>query len=175
MITLDTHHTVCTFPSYFDLLCVALVVWTSILNIWKELPWVNRTNDPVEDQKGQLLSFQQFYLNFAVSFSNPTFYWISFIIKRKFRVHVVIMRFFIIPHAKWKVFNIVAPPTPSRYSYSQLARLYIHKRSWHDTWGPVSGGGMSYTTFGNLERGNEGDTELKCFTFDVFTLSININ
>ena len=36
----------------------------------KELPRVNRRNDPAEDQKSPLLSFQQFYLNFAVFLSN---------------------------------------------------------------------------------------------------------
>ena len=36
---------------------------------WKELPRVNRAQDPVEDQKSQLLSFSEFYLNFAVFLS----------------------------------------------------------------------------------------------------------
>ena len=34
---------------------------------------------------------------------------------------------------------------------------------------------MSYTTFGTWGRGDEGDAKLNIFTFDLFTLSININ
>ena len=45
------------------------------------------------------------------------------------------------------------PPPPPRYRYSRLAWLYIHKRCWHDKWGPVSRGTMSYTTFGTWGRG----------------------
>ena len=37
------------------------------------------------------------------------------------------------------------------------------------------GGAMSYTTFGTWGRGDEGDKILKCYTFDLFTLSINIH
>ena len=39
----------------------------------------------------------------------------------------------------------------------------------------LGGGAMSYTTFGILGKGGEGYTELKCFTFDLFMLSINIH
>ena len=34
---------------------------------------------------------------------------------------------------------------------------------------------MSYTTFGTWGRGDEGDNISKCYTFDLFTLSINIH
>ena len=34
---------------------------------------------------------------------------------------------------------------------------------------------MSYTTFGTLGRGDEGVKILKCYTFDLFTLRINIH
>ena len=37
------------------------------------------------------------------------------------------------------------------------------------------GGAMSYTTFVNWGKGNEGDKILKCYTFDLFTLSIDIH
>ena len=38
------------------------------------------------------------------------------------------------------------------------------------------GGGMTlYMTFGIWERGDEGDKILKCYTFDLFKLSINIH
>ena len=37
------------------------------------------------------------------------------------------------------------------------------------------GGTMSFTTFGIWGRGNEGNKILKCYTFDLFTLSINIH
>ena len=33
---------------------------------------------------------------------------------------------------------------------------------------------MSYTTFGTWGKGDEGNKILKCYTFDLFTLSINI-
>ena len=36
---------------------------------WKELPRVDRAQDPVEGQKSQRLSFQKIYLNFAVFLS----------------------------------------------------------------------------------------------------------
>ena len=39
------------------------------LNLLKELPRVNKAQDPIEDQKRQFLSFQKFYLNFAVFLS----------------------------------------------------------------------------------------------------------
>ena len=39
----------------------------------------------------------------------------------------------------------------------------------------MSGGTMSYTTFGIWESGDEGDKILKCYTFDLITLSINIH
>ena len=40
----------------------------------------------------------------------------------------------------------------------------------------ISGGGtMSYTTFGSKGRGDEGYKILKCYTFDLFTLSIDIH
>ena len=41
--------------------------------------------------------------------------------------------------------------------------------------GGGGGGAMSYTTFGTWGRGNEGDKILKCHTFDLFTVSINIH
>ena len=34
---------------------------------------------------------------------------------------------------------------------------------------------MSYTTFGTWGRGDEGDKILKCYSIDLFTLSINIH
>ena len=34
---------------------------------------------------------------------------------------------------------------------------------------------MSYTTFGTWGEGDEGDKILKCYNFDLFTLSINIH
>ena len=34
---------------------------------------------------------------------------------------------------------------------------------------------MSYTTFGTGGKGDEGDNILKCYTFDLFTLIINIH
>ena len=37
------------------------------------------------------------------------------------------------------------------------------------------GGAMSYTTFGTWGRGDKGDKILNCYTFDLFTLSINIH
>ena len=40
--------------------------------------------------------------------------------------------------------------------------------------GGVGGRVMSYTTFGTWGRGDEGDKILKCYTVDLFTLSINI-
>ena len=41
----------------------------------------------------------------------------------------------------------------------------------------ISGGGgsMPYTTFGTWGRGYEVDKILKCYTFDLFMLSINIH
>ena len=44
-------------------------------------------------------------------------------------------------------------------------------------WGPVSrgGGGNVIHDFWNLGKGDEGDNILKCYTFDLFTLSINIH
>ena len=36
-------------------------------------------------------------------------------------------------------------------------------------------GTLSYTTFGTWGRGDEGDKILKCYTFELFTLSINIH
>ena len=36
-------------------------------------------------------------------------------------------------------------------------------------------GTISYTTFSTWGRGDEGDTKLNIFTFDLFTLSINID
>ena len=33
---------------------------------------------------------------------------------------------------------------------------------------------MSYTNFGTWRGGNEGDKILTCYTFDLFTLSVNI-
>ena len=33
--------------------------------VGKELPWVNRAYDPVEDQKSQLLSFSEILLKFC--------------------------------------------------------------------------------------------------------------
>ena len=39
----------------------------------------------------------------------------------------------------------------------------------------ITGGGMLYTTFGTLGRGDEGDKILKCYALDLFTLSINIH
>ena len=37
------------------------------------------------------------------------------------------------------------------------------------------GGTMSYTTFGIWGKGDEGEKILKCYTFDLFMLSINIH
>ena len=34
---------------------------------------------------------------------------------------------------------------------------------------------MSYTTFGTWGRGDEGDKISKSYTFDLYTLSINIH
>ena len=34
---------------------------------------------------------------------------------------------------------------------------------------------MSNMTFGTWGRGDEGDKMLKCYTFDLFTLSVNIH
>ena len=39
----------------------------------------------------------------------------------------------------------------------------------------IWGGGMSYTTFGAWGRLDEGDKILKCYTFDLFTISFNIH
>ena len=41
----------------------------------------------------------------------------------------------------------------------------------------VGGGGvtMPYTDFGTWRWGNKGDKNLKLFSFDLFTLSINIH
>ena len=69
-------------------------------------------------------------------------------------------------------------PSPSRYSNSQLAWLYIHKRSWHNKWGPIfRGGGNVIHDLWNLGKGegNDGDTKYIFLTFDLFTLSINIH
>ena len=64
-------------------------------------------------------------------------YWISFIIIKIFLRKII--RFTIIPNGKWKSF--LNHWSPNRYRYSRLAWLFIHKRSWHNKWGPVSRGG----------------------------------
>ena len=73
-----------------------------------------------------------------------------------------------------KVFFRSSPPPP-RYSYSRLAWLSIHKRSLHNKWGPVSReGDNAIHDFWYLGKGDEGETQMKYVTFDLFTLSINI-
>ena len=50
---------------------------------------------------------------------------------------------------------------PPRYRYSGLACLYIHKRSWHSKWGPVSLGEQCHTWIFVLGgRGDKGEKYL---------------
>ena len=66
-----------------------------------------------------------------------------------------IIRFTIIPNGKWK--NLLNNCSFPKYRYSRLAWLYIHKRSWHNKWGPVSlGGGHCHTRLLVLEEGGGG-------------------
>ena len=46
-----------------------------------------------------------------------------------------------------------------RYSNTRLKWLYVHKRSWHNLFDPVSqgGGAMSYTASGTKERGDKAE------------------
>ena len=53
----------------FDSLIVLVSSSSKQVFVPKELPRVNRTYDPVEDQKVNFLVFQKFYLNFAVFLS----------------------------------------------------------------------------------------------------------
>ena len=54
--------------------------------------------------------------------------------------------------------------------------LYLYKKLTQQMGTCISGGGaMSYTTFGTWGGGDEGDKILTCYTFDLFTLSINIH
>ena len=41
--------------------------------------------------------------------------------------------------------------------------------------GTCISGGMSYTTVGTWGRVDEGGKILRCYTFDLFTLTINIH
>ena len=82
--------------------------------------------------------------------------------------------FNIIPNGKRIFFKTVFP----RDTGIPLKNDYIFIKEV-DTANGISyhrgGGAMSYATFGIWGRGDEGDKILKCYTFDLFTLSINIH
>ena len=81
--------------------------------------------------------------------------------------------FNIIPNGKRNFFLKQCSPRdtaiPLEHDYVFIKEVDTQNRiSYH-------GGTMSYTTFGIWGRGDEGDRILKCYSFDLFTLSINIH
>ena len=83
--------------------------------------------------------------------------------------------FNIIPNGKRIFFKQCPPPRdtaiPLEHDY-----IFITEMLTHLTGSRITGGGeMSYTTFGIWGREDEGDKILKSYTFDLFTLSINIH
>ena len=141
----------------------------------KEPPWVNRTYALVGDKKSQLVSFSVILLEFCsilVKDKNLQFTEFHSLFTENFEEKSFILPLYLMENGKF--FNSLPPPP--RYSYFRLAWQYIHKRNLHNKWGPVSwGGGNVINDFWYFGNGDEGDTNLKCYNFDKFTLSININ
>ena len=98
-----------------------------------------------------LLGFCSIHVN--VYFFVKTYILMKFIqyYKKKMRRNHTFYHYTFVPNGKWNFLKSLSPP---RYRYSRLAWLYIHKRSWHDKWGPVSRG--SYIIHGFLYLG-KGD------------------
>ena len=68
------------------------------------------------------------------------------------------------------------PPPPLDTGIPDKHDFIFRKKLTQQMGSCISGGTMSYTTFGTWGRGKgEGDQILKCYTFDLFTLSINIH
>ena len=81
--------------------------------------------------------------------------------------------FNIIPNGKRIFFKQCPPP---RDTGIPLKHDYIFIKEVDPPTGiSYHGGTMSYTTFGTWGKRDEGDKILKCYTFDLFTLSINIH
>ena len=83
--------------------------------------------------------------------------------------------FNIIPNGKRKSFLKQCSPRdtaiPLEHDYIFIKKVNTPNGiSYHG-----GGGTMSYTTFDIWGRGDEGDKVLKSYTFDLFTLSINIH
>ena len=84
--------------------------------------------------------------------------------------------FNIIPNGKRILFLKQCPPPrdtgiPVKHDYIFIKEVDTPNRiSYHG-----GGGTMYYTTFRIWGRGDEGDKILKCYTFDLFPLSINIH
>ena len=84
--------------------------------------------------------------------------------------------FNIVPNGKRNFFINSAPPPPRdtgihlKHDYIVIKEVDTPNGISYHRWGT-----MSYTTFGTWGRGDEGDKILKCYTFDLFTLSINIH
>ena len=78
----------------------------------------------------------------------------------------------IIPNGKQIFVKTVFPRDtgiPFKHDYIFIKEVDKPNGIWYH------GGKMPYTTFRTLGRGDEGDKILKCYTFDLFTLSINIH
>ena len=70
-----------------------------------------------------------------------------------------------------------SPPPPYIKIFPMSMTLYSSKNLTQQMGPCISEGEgvVSYTTFGNWGRWYEGDKKLKFYTFDLFTLSINIH
>ena len=85
-----------------------------------------------------------------------------------------IIRFTIILYGKWNSFLNQPPPLDTGIADY---RDFIFIKEVHTTNGDLylGGGGNVIHDFWYLGRGNEGDKILTCYTFDLFTLSVNIH
>ena len=75
-----------------------------------------------------------------------------------------------------KFLKSLPPPPPKMHVFLISMTLYSYKKLARQMGTCISGGGgaMSYTSFDTWGRGDKGDKILKCYTFELFTLSINI-
>ena len=109
-----------------------------VLKLKKYQGAATRILNSVEDQNIKLVGYLEILRKFCSirfnCYKNLNFTKICFEKKILRRNHTF---YYFTQMDNWKKFFFIISPTPW-YSYSQLACFYIHNRTWHNKWDPVS-------------------------------------